>query len=343
LERTIDLTRKSDGVKIDGPKLNAGKAARSNGSGDHRTWDAELTDEIRAARSGTDPVAHTIPCLRPDNAARSGRGVETIGVTDSSPVEIGRQQLVQFANDIVTPDEAEPSPDNGRPPSVELPALDLQDLPGAAIPISVHPGTVLNNRYEILKRVQHDGMGVVYQAIDRNRQLAGAIEPWVALKFSRPAKEGTTATTKHLRQEFLKLSQLNHPNIVTVYDLAIDRGIEFMVLEWLSGENLADKINHSTGNRIAQKNAVDIVRIVADALACSHAAGIVHGDVKPSNIFLTDNRTVKLLDFGASGRSSSRACDQIETSWARPTCTTWASFTTNWASSTSPRNISSAP
>jgi tetratricopeptide (TPR) repeat protein len=305
-------------MEIAAPDLHAGKAQRSNGSADRRTWDAELTDEIRAVNSGTDPVAGTTPCLQLDNAAPGRRRIEPIAVTDTSPVEIGRRQLVQFANDIVTPDEADPLFDKGTPLSVDLPASDSPELPDVVLPLSVRPGMVLNNRYEILKRVQHDGMGVVYQAIDRNRQLAGAAEPWVALKFSRPAIESCTATTQHLRQEFLKLSQLNHPNIVTVYDLAIDCGIEFMVLEWLSGENLADKINQSNGNRIAQKNAIDIVRIVAGALACSHAAGIVHGDVKPSNIFLTDNRTVKLLDFGASGRSPSRACDQIETSWATP-------------------------
>jgi serine/threonine protein kinase len=177
---------------------------------------------------------------------------------------------------------------------------------------------VLNDRYERLAAVQHDGMGLVYQARDRNRLLAGAAEPWVALKFSRPARDSATTTVNHLRQEFLKLSQLNHPHIVTVYDLVIDRGTEFMVLEWLSGANLADTIKHTNGERIAQKKAVDIVRDVADALAFSHAAGIVHGDIKPSNIFLASNQTVKLLDFGASGQSPSRAPGHNEASWATP-------------------------
>lgn len=269
---------------------------------------------IDLAGSG-DMAADDLPDLLVDQAAQSKGHEHHLHWDVDSTEEILASRP---ATDPETVDETYPVSGFGALVSEELPDQDIPELPSVASPGTVLPGMLLNDRYEILAVVQHDGMGLVYQALDRNRQLAGATEPRVALKFSRPARDNTTTTVKHLRQEFLKLSQLNHPHIVTVYDLAIDRGREFMVLEWLSGENLADTIKHTNGERIAQKRAVEIVRDVADALACSHAAGIVHGDIKPSNIFLTDNRSVKLLDFGASGQSPSRTDDQSETSWATP-------------------------
>ncbi len=272
----------------------------------------ERTSDLSLSR---DMAANDLPDLRIDQAARSDGHEQHPHWDVESTEEI---LAARPATDPVTTDETNPLSSFGTVVSAELPGQNIPELPNVALPGTVLPGMVLNDRYEILAAVQHDGMGLVYQALDRNRQLAGATEPRVALKFPRPAKNNAAATTKHLRQEFLKLSQLNHPHIVTVYDLAIDRGVEFMVLEWLSGENLADTIKHTHGKRIAQKRAVDIVRDVADALACSHAAGIVHGDIKPSNIFLTGNRTVKLLDFGASGQSPPSAGEHSETSWATP-------------------------
>ncbi|HZD53039.1 MAG TPA: serine/threonine-protein kinase, partial [Woeseiaceae bacterium] len=176
----------------------------------------------------------------------------------------------------------------------------------------ISAGDVLCGRYAVMERVAHHGMGVVYKALDRHRESAGAPAPWVALKFARnPPGDGGEAST-FLRREFLKLSELHHPNIVSVFDIARDGDVEFLVLEWLSGETLEDLLARITTKRIALDRATEIVRSTARALAHAHDLGIVHGDVKPSNIFLTQNRTVKLLDFGSSAASGGEA----ERNWA---------------------------
>lgn len=166
------------------------------------------------------------------------------------------------------------------------------------------PGDVLCGRYVVEAKVAHWGMGHVYKALDRRRESAGAGVPWVALKFPRTSVGSGGETTTLLRQEFLKLSQLRHPNIVSVFDIASHDGLEFIVMEWLSGETLADLLARITTKRVALDKATDIVRSTARALAHAHDLGIVHGDVKPSNIFLARGRIVKVLDFGSSGTSS---------------------------------------
>lgn len=197
------------------------------------------------------------------------------------------------------------APDAGTPP---------EPRPRRARVADIAAGDVLCGRYVVEEKVAHRGMGHVYKALDRHRQAAGAMMPWVALKFARRSVGRGDETTSLLRQEFLKLCALHHPNIVSVFDLARDDDFEFIVMEWLSGETLGDLLARTTAKRIALDKAVAIVRSTARALAHAHELGIVHGDVKPSNIFLTNSRVVKVLDFGSSGASS--AGGDPERNWA---------------------------
>jgi serine/threonine protein kinase len=175
--------------------------------------------------------------------------------------------------------------------------------------------TLVAGRYEVLEQVRHSGMGLVYKARDRHRERAGLQEPFVALKVACPAGDDSMDTTGYLRQEFLKLSRLRHPNIVAVYDLETHAGNDFMVLEWLQGETLAELLGRINSKRIALSKAQEIITSVAEALAHAHKAAIVHGDIKPSNIFLTEQHVVKILDFGSSGRTSDDT-GEAERSWA---------------------------
>jgi hypothetical protein len=178
----------------------------------------------------------------------------------------------------------------------------------------VAPGETLAGRYVVIEEVEHCGMGLVYKALDRRREKAGIPLPWVALKLARPAAGKHSGTSSYLRQEFVKLSQLSHPNIVTVFDFDNHDGLDFLVMEWLEGQTLANLLTNITSKRIALDKTEDIVRSVGNALAHAHALGVVHGDVKPSNVFLTENRAVKLLDFGSSGQTSAHS--DAESNWA---------------------------
>lgn len=182
---------------------------------------------------------------------------------------------------------------------------------------SLTAGDVLADRYRVIERVADSGMGMVWKALDRRREAAGAPHPWVALKFARMSSDADAdETSAHLRQEFLTLSQLNHPNIVSVFDFAHDGGLDFLVMEWLEGETLADLLGRITSKRLALDKAEDVVRSVASALAHAHDLGFVHGDVKPSNIFLTRARATKLLDFGSCPPHGAGA---IQSNWATRT------------------------
>jgi serine/threonine-protein kinase Stk1 len=161
-------------------------------------------------------------------------------------------------------------------------------------------GTVLAERYVVLKIVARSSTGQIYKALDRQRDLAGDSEPWVALKV---ASNDTVARSKNsalLREEYETLLRLRHPNIVAAYDLCRDGNTEFMVLEWLSGQTLARLLSSINSGRLALSTAKNIVCNVASALAYVHATGIVHGDVKPSNIFVAEDHSIKLIDFGAA-------------------------------------------
>ncbi len=273
---------------------------------------------VNLTHNGALPHAQPLPAgERTSDLAKSAFS-RTSGLNKTCPVSGTRGRPAPPPAAMETPAVTRPLARDSKPPVEPVSHTDLPNLADLMLPEAILPGTLVADRYEILQRVAHDGMGIVYQALDRNRLKAGAPRPWVALKFARLAGGELTAATEHLRLEFLKLSQLSHPGIVAVYDLASDHGVEFMVLEWLSGDNLATVLNGLESKRIALRTALEIVQNVGQALAWSHAAGITHGDVKPSNIFITENRAVKLLDFGAPGQSPSAAAVRDDTSWATP-------------------------
>jgi serine/threonine protein kinase len=96
-------------------------------------------------------------------------------------------------------------------------------------------------------------------------------------------------------QEARAASALNHPNIVTIYDIGSESGIDFIVMEYVAGKTLDQRIPRK-GMRLNE--ALKLAIQIADALAKGHSAGIIHRDLKPSNVMVTDDGLAKLLDFG---------------------------------------------
>src|SRR5713101_4554967 len=143
--------------------------------------------------------------------------------------------------------------------------------------------------YRILEQLGAGGMGIVYKALDTH------LDRFVAIKVLPPEKVANAERKRRFVQEAKAASALNHPNIITIYDIASDNGIDFIAMEYVPGRTLDELIGRK-GLRLneALKYAVQI----ADALSKAHAAGIIHRDLKPSNIMVDDHGLVKLLDFG---------------------------------------------
>ncbi|HEX4449963.1 MAG TPA: serine/threonine-protein kinase [Kofleriaceae bacterium] len=153
-------------------------------------------------------------------------------------------------------------------------------------PLEVAPGDRIG-RYALERVIGSGGFGVVFAARDE------ALGRRVAIKLSRGA--ATPDVLERIEREGRIAAQLNHPNLVTLYDSGAAFGLPFLVLELLDGETLAARLARGP---IEPPRALEIVAEVARALVPVHAANIVHLDLKPSNVFVTTDGRIKVLDFG---------------------------------------------
>lgn len=156
--------------------------------------------------------------------------------------------------------------------------------------------------YEILARVGAGGMGVIYRALDLKLQRT------VALKFLPEEVAGNESQKQQFLREARAASQLDHPNIGVIHGIgeAAD-GRTFIVMAYYEGETLARKISRGP---LSIGEAVEIGIQIARGLATAHSAAIVHRDIKPGNIILTQNNVAKIVDFGLARTTSNSASTQ---------------------------------
>ena len=149
--------------------------------------------------------------------------------------------------------------------------------------------SVLPERYRLIEMIGRGGMAEVFLAEDTrlNRR--------VAIKFLSGEFRKDTDRTRRFTREARAASALNHPNILIIHDISEGEGAQFIVSEYVEGETLGSRIRRG---KLPLLEAVNIAIQVASALAASHKAGIVHRDIKPDNIMLRPEGSVKVLDFG---------------------------------------------
>src|SRR5262245_4038734 len=143
--------------------------------------------------------------------------------------------------------------------------------------------------YRVESLLGAGGMGRVYLAFDPR------LDRVVALKILPPDLIGDVDRLQRFTREAKAASALNHPNVATIHDIGESAGVRFIVMEYVEGHTLAEKI---VGGSLAVAEILDIAVQVADALDAAHAKGITHRDIKPANLMLTPRRQVKVLDFG---------------------------------------------
>ena len=154
--------------------------------------------------------------------------------------------------------------------------------------MTVSPGTRLGP-YEVIAAIGAGGMGLVYRA--RDKRLGRD----VAVKVIAPSLSTDVDRVRRFEQEARAVAALNHPNILSVYDIGVENGTPYVVSELLEGETLRDRLKHGA---LPVRKALEIAGQIAQGLAAAHDRGVVHRDLKPENIFLTTDGIAKILDFG---------------------------------------------
>ncbi len=151
-------------------------------------------------------------------------------------------------------------------------------------------GQKINDRYQIIRTIGEGGMANVYLAYDT------ILDRNVAVKILRGDLATDEKFVRRFQREAISASSLNHPNIVEMYDVGEDNGKYFIVMEYLEGQTLKSLIKKRGNLTLAE--VIDIMLQLTSGLACAHDSYIIHRDIKPQNVLILEDGTVKITDFG---------------------------------------------
>ena len=161
-------------------------------------------------------------------------------------------------------------------------------------------GDLLSDRYRLIELIGTGGMSYVYKAIDAFAEKAGDSEPYVAVKILSSEFSAHPDAVTIMQREAKKTRLLAHPNIVQIHDFVLEDSLCYIVMEYLQGETLDQIIKRSKPNGLPKNGVLNILKQITSALEFAHQQGILHSDLKPSNIFITQQQRVKIFDFGVS-------------------------------------------
>ena len=164
--------------------------------------------------------------------------------------------------------------------------------------------TILGNRYEVIRKIGDGGMAFVYEAKDR---LLNRI---VAVKVLRPEFVDDEEFLAKFKREAEAVANISHPNIVNVYDVGCDGKVNYIVMEYVDGQNLKEIIKNE--GTLDEYTALDITKQIAKALGAAHKKGVIHRDIKPHNILISsEGRNVKVADFGIAKAATNSTMTNI--------------------------------
>lgn len=164
--------------------------------------------------------------------------------------------------------------------------------------------TILGNRYEIIRKIGDGGMAFVYEAKDR------LLNRVVAVKVLRPEFVDDEEFLAKFKREAEAVANISHPNIVNVYDVGCDGKVNYIVMEYIDGQNLKEIIK--TEGTLDEYTALDITKQIAKALGAAHKKGVIHRDIKPHNILISsEGRNVKVADFGIAKAATNSTMTNI--------------------------------
>ena len=164
--------------------------------------------------------------------------------------------------------------------------------------------TILGNRYEIIRKIGDGGMAFVYEAKDR------LLNRVVAVKVLRPEFVDDEEFLAKFKREAEAVANISHPNIVNVYDVGCDGKVNYIVMEYVDGQNLKEIIK--TEGTLDEYTALDITKQIAKALGAAHKKGVIHRDIKPHNILISsEGRNVKVADFGIAKAATNSTMTNI--------------------------------
>ena len=143
--------------------------------------------------------------------------------------------------------------------------------------------------YRILEKIGAGGMGEVYRAQDEH------LDREVAIKVLPPGTLSDESSRKRFRKEAIALSKLNHPNIATIHDFDSQQGLDFLVMEYIPGITLSEKLANRS---LPEREIIALGTQLAEGLSAAHDQGVIHCDLKPCNLRLTTDGRLKILDFG---------------------------------------------
>jgi serine/threonine-protein kinase len=176
--------------------------------------------------------------------------------------------------------------------------------------VELEPGRSLQH-YRLIEKIGEGGMGVVWKAEDTT------LDRTVAVKVLPGALSDDPDRLARFEREAKVLAQRNQPNIASIYGVGVERGVRFLAMELIEGENLSLRLSQGP---LTVEDALHVGQQIADALEAAHAAGVIHRDLKPANVVLTPDGKAVVLDFGLSKSVEPRAGSSDDLS-ASPTVT----------------------